>query len=666
MQQVRRDFLLSLASAVPLLYQSLAKALDLGSDHFELGIPDSKVTIVSRLDSPAVSVARQRLASYLTNLTGEAPLFSNTNSDARQQIILGDSSVSKHFGLPLPQNRRGSFTVGLLAKKGQSRLIVSGQADEGVKRGVYHLMQHLSLDNGKLAFQPGITESSPFFAGRGTHPGGFVTQLFGHMKDPVTFSQEPATAAQLAWNHWDHWDPERIPGYVAMLDFFGYNIIESEIDQLTPDSHASSAEIEETMKTRRSLFVNSIRHNGMGHGVHFIGTLDGGVPYGSDSKKRYDDYYNSAAQAVGPHIDWVMTHWLDAGGWKSTPEHPCTIEVLQDLHMQIDRAFKKANSKAESILGLWALDEPGFGTGNMKWDGYDGVDTILKSGLIPADVGMAMSRTYRAQEARRIVASGHKASVWGWYLDDNELVYTMHVHTHILQDYLRQVPGEARDLSDFHTLSDCQAETNLYTVYLGAHMLWNPREDPEVYLREVAKLVYGPKLESPVFHGLKAIADIRCGKECRGYWNPGYGGRNNFNGVVTFEQALVQSEEAWNDLKGVEIDKNYVAPIQFHRPVEVLLKELKGHVEAVAKYMRCLKDRQEGNAPPMEVPAADGPFEYYERIKYLHPEAIWWPATIADHSEPESAMYAGGFTSPPVPTNVGKGWNPKYSAKPSH
>jgi len=74
MQQVRRDFLLSLASAVPLLYQSLAKALDLRSDHFELGIPDSKVTIVSRLDSPAVSVARQRLASYLTNLTGEAPL----------------------------------------------------------------------------------------------------------------------------------------------------------------------------------------------------------------------------------------------------------------------------------------------------------------------------------------------------------------------------------------------------------------------------------------------------------------------------------------------------------------------------------------------------------------------------------------------------------------
>lgn len=53
----------------------------------------------------------------------------------------------------------------------------------------------------------------------------------------------------------------------------------------------------------------------------------------------------------------------------------------------------------------------------------------------------------------------------------------------------------------------------------------------------------------------------------------------------------------------------------------MLLAELKGHVEAVAKYMRFLKD----GTP---VPAAPGPFQYYERMQSLHPGESYWPATV--------------------------------------
>jgi len=626
MKLIRRDFLFSMFSAIPLLDGLRNRSAQRLQGEVGVGAPDSTPVVVSRLETPLMSVVRQRLATYLTSLTGTEPRFSTAASAAQRQILLGDSSLAREFHLPLPPARRGSFTVGLVTRGNQSSLVIAGHTDEGVKRGVYHVMQHLSFTNGELVLPSGTVESSPFFAGRVTHTGGFVTDLFATMSSPNAYGQGPATSAQLAWNHWDRWELERIPDYIDMLDFFGYNAIESEPGQLVADKSNSTEKA--LVDAKRSIFVDRIRRNGMAHGVHVTATLDGDVPYRDDTKQRYEDYYNSLAQSVGPHVDWAMTHWLDSGGWKSTPEQPCTIEVLQNLHMQVHRAFKKANPKTETILGLWALDKPGFGTSYMKWDGYRGVDSILQSGKIPPEVGLAMGQTYRPAEAKKIVAAGHKSSVWGWYLDDNELVYTMHVHSHILQSYLRNVPDEARDLVDFHSLSDCQAETNIYTIYLGARMLWNPRESPEVYLREIARLVYGPKLEAAVFAGLKSIADVRCGKRCRGYWNPGFGGRKDFNGIVTFDQALAQSTAAWEGLKDLQIDRTYVLPLQFHRPVPVLLQELKGHVEAVAKYMQCLQDRDQKKSHPTEVPAADGPFEYYERVKYLHPEAIWWPATL--------------------------------------
>ena len=48
--------------------------------------------------------------------------------------------------------------------------------------------------------------------------------------------------------------------------------------------------------------------------------------------------------------------------------------------------------------------------------------------------------------------------------------------------------------------------------------------------------MYGPKLEQPVFDGLKAIADVRCGNgQCVGYW---HAGKDGTNGVLGFDAAL--------------------------------------------------------------------------------------------------------------------------------
>jgi hypothetical protein len=198
--------------------------------------------------------------------------------------------------------------------------------------------------------------------------------------------------------------------------------------------------------------------------------------------------------------------------------------------------------------------------------------------------------------------------VWGWYIADQELVYTMHVHTHQLADAVAKIPDDARETLGFYCLDNCQRETNVYSVYVGAQMLWNPRGDPETYLREVARLIYGTKLEEPTFLALKATADIRCGKQCRGYWNPR---SDKSNGVVGFEEACRQSMAAWEGIKDLVIDESYVAPIRFHSTPQVLLAELKEQSRALATYMQFLKDKK------TEVPTSSGPFETYERFQYL-------------------------------------------------
>ena len=174
----RRELLLSLVSAFPPIPKAQGKLSRALSDGVELGTVDSRLLIVSKFATPMISVAQGNLAGYLTKLMGRPPLLSGVPASAPRQILLGDPSLANEFNLPSPGDRRESFTLGCSTKGNQSLLVISGRTDEGVKRGVYHTMQRLRWEDGKLTFPPGIVQSSPFFAGRGSHLGGFVCDVF--------------------------------------------------------------------------------------------------------------------------------------------------------------------------------------------------------------------------------------------------------------------------------------------------------------------------------------------------------------------------------------------------------------------------------------------------------------------------------------------------------
>src|SRR5205823_7917778 len=111
--------------------------------------------------------------------------------------------------------------------------------------------------------------------------------------------------------------------YIDMLSFFGYNLIETEPQHLVVSKNQSAAVQEKTVRLR-DLLISRIRRNGMRQMMHFPGTLTGddkrfehlsnekSVPYGSDTEKRYEEYYRIFAEAAAPYLDFVMTHWVDS------------------------------------------------------------------------------------------------------------------------------------------------------------------------------------------------------------------------------------------------------------------------------------------------------------------------------------------------------------------
>lgn len=610
------------AGAAALTFSIILAATRCYAATIVLGTTAAPPAIVLASSDPITSLAVGKLAGYLGALTPSPISAVQDLPLSGPAIILGGPGLAHRFQIAAPDSSSlESFSIAPVQTDGRTVVVVSGRSSVGVKQGAYHMLRNLQVRDGRLLLDNATTQITPFLKVRASHLGGYTVQHLNTATGGRLKKGTRATPQQEQWNLIQYWDPERLGEYVDMLDFFGYNNIECPPGFYSPKDTQTS-----TVARRKTLREHVVR-NGMTSTLKIDGTMpgagEGGTPYGEDTKTSYTNYYRGFAETSARDSDYVLTHWVDAGGWKSTPEHRCTIELLQDLHMQIDREFRRVNPGIVSYLSLWSLANPAY----QRWQGYKGPETILNSGRIAPEVGIAMHKEYRAREAEQIVGARHPAGVWSWYVADNELIYTMHVHTHIMQKYFSRLPREASQQIAFHELDNCQRETNIYTIYVGARLMWDPYVDPEVPLREIARLVYGPRLEQPAFDALKAIADVRCGEgPCRGMWNPGATsatraleatGSGPSNGVVTFERGYAQAMAAWNALKDVQVDTSYIAPVRFHRDTATLLAELKGHTEAVAMYMQYLRDRLDKKGIVAEVPKAPGAFEYYERMRWV-------------------------------------------------
>jgi hypothetical protein len=215
-----------------------------------------------------------------------------------------------------------------------------------------------------------------------------------------------------------------------------------------------------------------------------------------------DLHYRDQARHA-PHFDHFVSHWGDPGGCRGGK---CTFQATMLLHNRMLAAFRKRNADIASTFSLWSMHMPEFGG---KWPGYKSVDTVLKAGILPDDVGVAMHGRFRLNEARAIARSGRRAGVWGWYLADDEVMPSIHVHTGIMGDYFNAMPAEASRLLDWHSVdSNCHL-LNVPGLYMAGQLLIDPSRNADALLHEFCSRVFGKAGEGFAI-GLSAIARTRC------------------------------------------------------------------------------------------------------------------------------------------------------------
>ena len=340
-----------------------------------------------------------------------------------------------------------------------------------------------------------------------------------------------------------NWDIDRLRTYVDMLKAFGFNSIQlydlwqryfdagwnippeewsgwpeeqpKKADPRDwPKRMDAVADYAHSIGLRTTLFVwgnaafdyrnNTIPTSIVGGKNRELKYLEPDDPADMNILEQYWDHQAEHA----PHFDHIVTHWADPGGCKGPA---CTIEAAMRFHNEIVRRFKKKNPNIQSTFSLWTLHVSRFN----KWRGYKDVHTILDSGILPADVMIAMSGgggKFNPDEAWAIAKVGRKIGVWGWYLADNEIHPSMHVRTNAIGRALRKLPPAAHNLTEWYSIdSNCHG-LNMQNLYVAGKLMRNPKADARAALREFIAGAFGPENVAGVEKVFRAIEGLR------GYW----------------------------------------------------------------------------------------------------------------------------------------------------
>jgi len=332
-----------------------------------------------------------------------------------------------------------------------------------------------------------------------------------------------------------NWDIARLRTYVDMLKAFGFNSLQlydvwqryfnagwcippedwSDWPQEPakkadprdwPEKMDAVADYARSIGLRTTLFVwGNAAFDYRNNTIPDSFSLEPDDPADMEIVRLYWDHQAKHA----PHFDHIVTHWADPGGCKGDA---CTIETAQKLHNGIVRRCRKKNPKIQSTFSLWMLHNSRFN----KWRGYKDVHTIIDSGILPADVMIAMDGAggkFDLDEAGAIVKVGRKVGVWGWYLADLETRPSLHVRTSALGSAFRKLPPEAYNLIEWYSIDSNAHGLNMQNLYVAGKLMRNPKADARAALREFIAGAFGVENVARVEKVFRAIEGTR------GYWS---------------------------------------------------------------------------------------------------------------------------------------------------
>jgi len=316
---------------------------------------------------------------------------------------------------------------------------------------------------------------------------------------------------------YETWPMARLRRYIDMLCEFGFNSLQlSDLSEnyaasgyaLTPGQFAAKlhwlSDYAKSKGMTRTLFV-------WGTGAVDVESSRGKLldwsfwhpcPCVKGGQAALDKHYRCQARHA-PWFDHFVSHWADPGGCHGGK---CTLATALGLHNQMAAEFRKHNPSIRSTFSLWTLHLKHLAG---QWRGYESVESILDAGVLDEGVGLAQHGRFRLAEAQKIAASGRPVGVWSWYLADDEVEPSIHVHTELLGDYFNRISTKASSLVSWHSMdSNCHA-LNVPSLYVAAQLLVDPYRDPEKLLAEFCARAFGKSADG-FAEGLLAIAKTRC------------------------------------------------------------------------------------------------------------------------------------------------------------
>ena len=316
-------------------------------------------------------------------------------------------------------------------------------------------------------------------------------------------------------------------------------------------------------------------------------------------------HYASQA-ALAPHFDHVMTHWADPGGCQGGE---CTYETALKLHNEILAAFRRENSTIRSTFSLWFFGATAV-PGCENWSGYKGFSDILDAGILPEDVGFAQGGRFDLAEAKAVAKAGRRLGVWAWYLADNEICPSLHVHTNVMRDYFSNLPREASRLTDWHTIDANSHILNLASLYVAGQLLKDPYCDPDSALADFCEFAFGPKIGAEVCVAFRAVARTRCQSDYKRLQAP-------LDGVPISSYLRDENEaplkhrrialKALETMRRLRPDAGYKSPLEPLVTVDFLLKALRAHLKQIAAFAEFRASLRQSRREKTSVTAAQLP-----------------------------------------------------------
>jgi hypothetical protein len=426
------------------------------------------------------------------------------------------------------------------------------------------------------------------------------------------------------------WPLERLKRYVDMLWEFGYNSLQlSDLAEtyaccgyaITREAHGEKlhalSEYAKSKGMTRTLFVwgSGPVDVERSRGTFKDGTWENPCPCVPGGAEALADHGRYQARHA-PWFDHIITHWGDPGGCYGDQ---CTVRTALELHNQVEAEFRKHNPDIRSTFSLWLMHHKEFGG---RWRGYESVETILHAGVLDNEVGLALSGRFNLEEARTIAETGRPVGVWAWYLADNEIAPSLHVHTGFLGQYFNTLPKEASSLLDWHSMdSNCHG-LNVVSLYVAGQLMINPDQDAERLLREFCRHAFGNAADG-FAEGLLAVAHTRCESDYLRLikFLTGKPHKGTSDEEEHPEEHLRVVRGARQVVDGLVPDASFSSDLPLIIDPTAFLEELRANLQAIEQYARfrvALREAKHrgGSIDVSRLPAVEAPGDIMTQYEY--------------------------------------------------